>query len=148
MDGTRESREAGAGAGAAEERLQAKARLIGAMQRGRSWTAVAREMGAAVPLGRSGAYRVLRAVAREGEAALRDGRHGHPSKLRGPVRAWLEAYCRGTPTASGAAVQAALDERFGLTVSVSQINRVRTALGLSRRGDAGGKEGAEDRRGA
>ncbi len=101
-------------------------------------------MGAAVPLGRSGAYRVLRAVARQGEGALRDGRHGHPSKLRGPVRAWLEAYCRGAPTASGAAVQAALRERFGLTVSVSQINRVRTALGVSRRRDAGGKGRAED----
>jgi len=40
-------------------------------------------------------------------------------------------------------IQAALRDRFGLDVSVSHINRVRAALGLSRRRGAGGKSGGQ-----
>jgi hypothetical protein len=125
-----------------DERRAAKGRLIAAMERGRPWCAVVRDMDDPPPLRRSGAYRLLREVRARGDEALRDGRHGHPSKMRGPVRQWLAAYCRGTPDAAGATVQAALRERFGLDVSVSQINRVRAALGLSQCAPgAGGKWG-------
>jgi len=113
-----------------DQRDDAKARMIASMLQGRRWKDVAHEAG--YPLQRSGAYRLLREVRVRGDDALRDGRHGHPTKMRGPVRQWLADYCRGTPTASGTTVQAALQERFGLDVSVSQINRVRAALGLGR----------------
>jgi len=77
------------------------------------------------------AYRLVRAVRTRGEEALEDGRHGHPSKLRGEARTFLEEYCRKAPQTSSSNVQAVLRERFDLSVSISQINRVRAALGLS-----------------
>jgi transposase len=121
-----------------DERQQAKAQLIAGMLQGQSWVTAAAAAG--YPLRRSGAYRLLSAVRSHGEAALRDGRQGHPSKLRGPVRQWLEDYCRGAPQASGAQVQRALEAQCGLRVSVSQINRVRAALGLGRSAaNVGGK---------
>lgn len=66
-------------------------------------------------------------------AALEDGRRGHPIKLRGEVRQWLVAFCQETPDTPSHIVQAALLERFDLLVSISQLNRVRAALGLSSR---------------
>jgi len=54
----------------------------------------------------------------------------------------LEDYCRGAPDSTGRQIQAALRARFDLAVSISQINRGRAALGLSRRaGGAGGECG-------
>ena len=123
-----------------DERQRAKAQLIAGMLQGQSWATAAAAAG--YPLGRSGAYRLLSAVRSRGEAALCDGRQGHPSKLRGPVRQWLEAYCRGAPQASGSEIRQALEAHCGLRVSVSQINRVRAALGLGRSATGvGGKEG-------
>ena len=77
------------------------------------------------------AYRLLQAVRERGNAALQDGRHGHPSKLRGEARTFLETCCRETLCTPSPTLQAALRERFDLQVSVSQINRVRVALGVS-----------------
>lgn len=77
------------------------------------------------------AYRLLRNVRAKGNTALQDGRHGHPIKLRGEARAFLEAFCREIPCTPSPTLQAALRERFDLQVSVSQINRVRAALGVS-----------------
>ena len=124
-----------------EERQKAKTQLIAGMLQGQSWATAASATG--YPLCRSGAYRLLRAVQCRGEVALCDGRQGHPRKLRGPVRAWLEAYCRGAPDASGSQVQGAVEAQCGLCVSVSQINRVRAALGVGRSAaEVGGKEGS------
>src|SRR5262249_20077538 len=126
-----------------DERQQAKAQLITGMLQGQSWATAAAAAG--YPLRRSGAYRLLSAVRAHGAAALRDGRQGHPSKLRGPVRQWLEDYCRGAPQASGPQIQQALEAQCGLRVSVSQINRVRAALGLGHAATGvGGKEGPAD----
>ena len=83
------------------------------------------------PLKRAMAYRLLHAVRTKGEIALQDRRHGHPSKRRGEVRTFREACCREVPCTPSSTLQAALRERFDLQVSVSQINRVRAALGLS-----------------
>jgi transposase len=78
-------------------------------------------------------YRLLKRVRAEGEMAYRDQRHGHPIKLRGEVRTFLIQMCQATPSISSPLVQQALQERFGLSISVSQLNRVRASLGLSRR---------------
>ena len=82
---------------------------------------------------RATVYHLLKRVRTEGETAFSDGRHGHPIKLRGEVRTFLIEFCRTSPRTPSPQVQTALRERFGLTVSVSQINRVRATLGLSSR---------------
>ncbi len=49
------------------------------------------------------------------------------------VRALLIEVCQATPSISSPVVQQAIQERFGLCISVSQLNRVRASLGLSRK---------------
>ncbi len=111
-----------------DERRRAKARLVTGMLSGRPWAEAAADAG--VRTSRTAAYRLCRAMGERGDAALADGRRGHASKLRPPIRAWLEEYCREAPSASGVRVQAALREQFDLDVSVRHINRVRAALGV------------------
>lgn len=110
------------------KRQEAREQLVTALLEGHCWKEVSE--GPDVPLKRAMAYR-LHAVRTEGSIALQDGRHGHPSKLRREARAFLEATCRETPHTPGPTLRAALRERFNLQVSVSQINRVRAALGVS-----------------
>jgi len=64
---------------------------------------------------------------------LQDGRHGHPIKLRGAARTFLEEQCRQAPSTPSSVIQTLLHERFDLSVSISQINRVRAARGVSNR---------------
>lgn len=85
-----------------------------------------------VQIHRTTVYRLLKRVKREGEQALAERRHGHPAKLRGEVLTFLLDYCQSHPAISSAEVQQRLSERFALSVSVSQLNRVRAAHGLSR----------------
>ena len=63
--------------------------------------------------------------------AFLDDRHGHPYKVTEPVRAWLVDVCTQNPQMASSRVQAELQSRFGVAVSVSQINRVRAELGVS-----------------
>jgi len=70
-------------------------------------------------------------VRKRGEEALKDGRHGHPGKLRGEARTFLEDACREAPRTPSSVIQALLRERLDVSVSISQINRVRAALGVS-----------------
>ncbi len=90
-----------------------------------------------VPISERTAYRALRIVRTRGEDGLGGGRHGHPYKLTAPVREWLVEYCRGAPGSPSRVVQAEIEERFGVAVSISQINRTRKALGISSRGPGG-----------
>jgi transposase len=98
-----------------------------------------------VRMHRTTVYRLLKRVKREGEQALAERRHGHPVKLRGEVLAWMLDYCPSHPFVSSSAVQRLVSERFGLSVSVSQLNRVRAAHGLSRK-DAPREKKAASRR--
>jgi len=109
------------------ERQVAREQLVTALFEGRTFQEVSTE--APVPLKRAMAYRLLRAVRTKGTMALQDGRHGHPSKLRAEVRTFLAKHCQQAPHTSGRILQAALQERFHLSVSISQINRFRAALG-------------------
>jgi transposase len=93
-----------------------------------------------VPMHRTTVYRLFKRVEREGEQALAERRHGHPIKLRGEILSFLLDYCRSHASASSAEVQRLLVERFGLSVSVSQLNRVRSAHGLSRTQDSSEKK--------
>lgn len=112
-----------------DKRQEAREQLVIALLEGHSWKEVSE--GPDVPLKRAMAYRLLHAVRIEGNIALQDGRHGHPIKLRGEARAFLEASCREAPSTPSSTLQVALRERFDLQMSVSQINRVRAALGMS-----------------
>jgi transposase len=100
------------------------------MLRGESWQDAV--IAAGLLLSRSGAYRLTQRVCVRGEEALEDHRHGHVSKMRPHVVAWLEETCRAAPQMPTRVVQAALHERFGVRVSLSHLNRVRAARGLSR----------------
>ncbi len=86
-----------------------------------------------VPMHRSTVYRLLKRVEREGEHALAERRHGHPIKLRGEVLTFLLDYCQNHASVASCEIQRLVAERFNLSVSVSQLNRVRAAYGLSRK---------------
>jgi transposase len=120
-----------------DQRRAAKGRLIALMQAGYPWHEAAAMAG--VHIGRSAAYQLLRNVRMRGDAALQDGRHGHPAKLRPPVREFLEITCRQAPDTPSHVMQAALQERFGILVSIGHLNRVRAELGVSRRAVHRGK---------
>jgi transposase len=114
-----------------EQRRAAKTQLVAWMQAGQPWQTAAAQVG--LQTSQSNAYRLMKAFRQHGETGLSDGRHGHPSKLRGAVRTFLEERCRQAPQTPSSTIQAALRERFHVSVSISQINRVRAALGVSNR---------------
>jgi transposase len=122
----------------AAARQAAKAQMIRAMLQGQPWHEAAAAAG--VQTSRSAAYRLLQRVRTSGENALVDGRHGHPSKVRVPVRQWLQTYWQAHPQAPCREAQEALQARFGVLVSQSQLSRVRAALGFART-DGGKKAG-------
>jgi transposase len=105
--------------------------LIELMFAGHSWqSAVAQSQ---LHVSRATAYR-LRQLARDEEKAawaFLDDRHGHPYKLTEPVQVWISELCSTNPQIASSRVQSELNSRFGVAVSVSQINRVRAKLGVS-----------------
>jgi transposase len=98
--------------------------LIAYMDEGYPWQEAAAKAG--VVVSRATAYRLWR----DGPSAVDDGRHGHPSKLRDPIRHWLVEVCTAAPATPSHTLQTTIQEQFGITVSVRQINRVRAALGV------------------
>ena len=114
------------------ERQKVRIDLLKAMLAGQSWRDASASTESA-PLKRAMAHRLVHAVRMRGDAALADGRQGHPSKLRGEARAFLEERCQQAPSTPSSAIQTLLQEHFALSVSISQINRVRAALGISNR---------------
>ncbi len=106
----------------------AKAAMIDYMNEGYPWQEAATKAG--VVVSRATAYRLWLRAWRDGPSCLDDGRHGHPSKLREPIRHWLVEACTAAPTTSSPVLQTAIRDRFGISVSVRQINRVRAVLGV------------------
>lgn len=113
-----------------DQRQAAKREIVRQVEQGTA-VSVAR-VGSAVPMHRTTIYRLLKRVQSEGEKALTDGRHGHPVKLRGEILTFVKEHCQSHPFVPSSALQRLLSERFNLSVSVSQLNRVRAALGLRR----------------
>ncbi len=112
-----------------EQARSARARLIEQMRAGQPWQMA--KASAGIPISRSTAYRLLQQAQKQGEVALQDGRHGHPVKLRGVARTFLEDYCRRASCTPSSAIQTLLQEQFGVSVSISQINRVRATRDIS-----------------
>ena len=112
----------------------ARLQLIGRMFAGQSWqTAVAQSQS---NISRSTAYRLVKLARDEDKAAsvFLDDRHGHPYKLTEPVQKWISEVCIHTPQIPSSRVQSELKSRLGVAVSVSQINRVRAKLGVTKQG--------------
>lgn len=86
-----------------------------------------------VPIHRAPVYRLLKRVQNQEEGTVVDGRHGHATKLRGEVLTFLTQRCQLSPDLSSSALQDAIQQRFSLPVSLSQLNRVRAKLGLTRK---------------
>ncbi len=108
----------------------AKQEMVKAVQQGISAKATIDRC--SVLMHRTTVYRLLKRVQSEGEGALSDGRHGHPVKLRGEALALVREHCQANSCVSSSVVQRLLQERFSPCISVSQLNRVRASLGLSR----------------
>jgi transposase len=107
----------------------ARVQVVEAMEQGFPWHEAAKRAG--LQISQATAYRLRQRMRQGGKQALQEGRHGHPAKLRGEVREWLEETCRQAPYTPSHEIQAQLAERFALSISVSQLNRVRAALGVS-----------------
>ena len=114
----------------AESKLyRARVQMVEAMEQGLRWDEAAKQ--AELQISQSTAYRLRQRMRQGGKQALQEGRHGHPAKLRGEVREWLEETCRQAPYTPSHEIQAQLAVRFALSISVSQLNRVRATLGVS-----------------
>ena len=109
----------------------ARLQLIGRMFAGQSWQTAAAE--SQLQISRATAYRLVQLARDEDKApqVFLDDRHGHPYKLTEPVQAWISEVCTDDVQMPSSSVQHELKSRFGVTVSVSQINRVRAKLGVS-----------------
>jgi transposase len=114
-----------------EQRQASKRQIMGLIEQGVS-VRQAKDQGE-VPMHRATVYRLMDRVRTEGEAGYCDGRCGHPVKLRGEVRTFLIESCQATPSLSSGRLKVLIQERFGLGLSVSQLNRVRASLGLTYR---------------
>jgi transposase len=103
---------------------------------GHPWQSAVSQSG--LHISRSTAYRLRKLARDEDKAAFvfLDDRHGHPSKLREPVLIWMVEFCTNNPQVASSRVQAELKTTFGREVSVSQINRVRAAHGVTRQGNS------------
>ena len=116
-----------------KDHLQRKGRLqlIEAMFAGHSWQeALAQSQ---LHVSRATAYRLRQLACDEekAERAFLDDRHGHPYKVTEPVQTWISEFCTDHPQVASSRIQGELQSRFGVAVSVSQINRVRAKLGVS-----------------
>ena len=109
----------------------ARLQLIEQMLAGQPWqTAVAQSQ---LKVSRSTAYRLVKLARDEekAEQAFLDDRHGHPYKVTEPIRVWMTEFCTDNPQIPSSRVQHELKSRFGVAVSISQINRVRAQSGVS-----------------
>jgi transposase len=114
----------------------ARLHLLEHMFAGHSWQSAVSQSG--LHISRSTAYRLRQQARDEDKAALvfLDDRHGHPYTLTEPVRMWMVEFCTNNPQVASSRVQAELKSIFGIEVSVSQLNRVRAANGVTKQGQS------------
>ena len=130
---TREAKAMSCAVAPDQRQARRKARLELVRQVKLGATASEAQRRSSVPMHRTTVYRLLKLVKCEGEDALVERRHGHPVKLREEVLTFVLDYCQDHVSAASREVQHLVAERFGITVSISQLNRVRAAHGLSRK---------------
>jgi transposase len=116
--------------GRRQERQAARREIVQCVEQGMTATEARRRY--SVPMHRTTVYRLLKRVEKEGEQAFVEKRHGRPIKLRGEVLTWLLDYCQSDASVASSELQRLVAERFHLSVSVSQLNRVRAAHSVRR----------------
>jgi len=109
----------------------ARLQLIEHMFAGHGWQKAVTQ--SQLHVSRTTAYRLVQLARDDDKAPLAflDDRHGHPYKVTELVRAWIVEFCTSNPRVPSSRVQAELKTTFGVTVSVSHINRVRAQSGVS-----------------
>ena len=113
-----------------QQRREAKQKLLEQIKQGAS-VEEARSV-SVLSVHRATVYRLLKRV-QSHEGTFVDGRRGHAIKLRGDVLTFLTERCQAKMDLPSSALRDAIQERFSLTVSISQLNRVRASLGLTRK---------------
>lgn len=113
-----------------QQRQAAKREIVRAISQGVSRSEARSQ--SPVPMHRVTVYRLLKRVESEGEGAFTDGRHGHPYVLCGETLTFVIEHCQAQPHISSSVLQREIGEQFGSAPSISQLNRVRARLGLSR----------------
>lgn len=78
-------------------------------------------------------YRWLEWYREHGDEGLKDNRHGVVWKMTDELKAWLLEVIEDNPKQSARQLQEQVQETFGIKVSISGINQMRTDAGLSRR---------------
>jgi transposase len=121
-----------------EQRSLAKKQMMDLMQEGYHWQEAASRAG--IQTSRSTAYRWFRQFRTQGEMALHDRRHGHIAKMHQPLLERLEARCREEPDLPSSSLQQELNAHFGVLVSITHLNRIRTAHGMARQPARMGKK--------
>ncbi len=112
-----------------QQRREAKQKILERIKQGASVEQARSE--SVLPIHRATIYRLLKRV-QSNEGRFVDGRHGSASKLRGEVLTFLTEHCQVSPDVSSLVLQGVIQKRFSLPVSISQLNRVRASLGLTR----------------
>ncbi len=105
-------------------------KLVSQMQQGVNWQIAAQT--ANLKISCANAQRLFELYQQEPGAVLVDGRKGHRSKFTPAICEWLGQKCQQAPELSSTKLQAEIKAKFGLSVSKSQINRVRAELGQSK----------------
>ncbi len=114
-----------------QQRREAKQEILEQIKQGMSVEQA--RSASRVPIHRATIYRLLKRAQNNEEGSVLDGRHGHAIKLRGEVLTFLTEHCLVSPDVSSLVLQGAIQKRFSLPVSISQLNRVRASLGLTRK---------------
>lgn len=81
-------------------------------------------------------YRWIEWYREHGNEGLKDNRHGVVWKMTDELKAWLLEAIEDNPKQSARQLQEQVQETFGIKVSISGINQMRTDAGLSRRSTA------------
>jgi transposase len=111
-----------------EQRRNAKAQVVAAMNQGQSWQEAVASV--SLSISRATAYRWQQRVQVEGETALDDQRHGHVYKVREPIRQWVVSYCQQAPHTPSHLLQQILRDQFNVNLSIGYLNEVRAQLGV------------------
>jgi len=108
-----------------------KIKMAELMLKGVDWQTAVEQSGV-LKMSQSGAYWFLTQYCLRGEAALEDRRHGNNHKLSAAAKEWLLAECRARPDMTSRELQGALQESYGIQLSIGYLNQLRAMHKLSR----------------
>ncbi len=114
------------------EKAQRVEQLLQRVEQGESLTAVWVELGLEVTPKQLVEWQAKYEAGGRIWEALIDGRYGHEQKMTAEMKEWLYERKRQDERQTGPELAEALEERFGVKVSVGHINHLLRQVGLSR----------------